>query len=295
MKILIYGASGMLGSTLFRYFSQDKNFRVFGTFRKAPIEYFPTTDRAKIIEDIHVEDSNALKRAMLKAKPDIVINCIGIIKQLAAAKDPIPAITINSLLPHQLAKLSKAYNARLIHISTDCVFSGSEGFYTEQHIPDAIDLYDRSKLLGEVVDQSHALTLRTSMIGHELHTNLSLVDWFLSQQNEVQGFKRAIFSGFPTIELAKIIKKIIKECPDLSGLYNVAAQPINKFDLLQLIAQIYGKDIRIIENTQFVIDRSLNGTRFNQATGYQAPAWPVLIRKMFEFQNAWHTQVMETV
>lgn len=295
MKILIYGASGMLGSTLFRYFSQVKSLQVWGSFRKSYRDDFPNIDAKQMLEHVEVEDGESLLYAMQHAKPDVIINCIGIIKQLAASKDPIPAITINALLPHQLAKLSKTFHARFIHISTDCVFSGSEGFYTEQHIPDAKDVYGRSKLLGEVVDEAHALTLRTSMIGHELHSNLSLVDWFLSQKNEVQGFKHAIFSGFPTIELAKIIHMIITECPDLSGLYHVAAQPINKFDLLKLVAQVYGKDIHIHENTQFVLDRSLDGTRFNQATGYQAPAWPALIQDMYEFQKAQSAHALEAV
>jgi dTDP-4-dehydrorhamnose reductase len=178
--------------------------------------------------------------------------------------------------------LCKATGARLVHISTDCVFSGEKGGYLESDFPDAYDLYGRSKLLGEV-DYPHAITLRTSIIGRELSGHRSLVGWFLAQQGTVQGFTGAIFSGLPTMELARVINEYVLPRPDLHGLYHVATQPINKYDLLKLVAKTYGKDTEIVPSDRLTIDRSLNADRFREATGYVAPEWPVLVQNMHDF------------
>jgi dTDP-4-dehydrorhamnose reductase len=211
-----------------------------------------------------------------------VINCVGLVKQLADANDPLQAVPINTLLPHRLAALCKATGARLVHISTDCVFSGEKGGYRESDFPDAYDLYGRSKLLGEV-DYPHAITLRTSIIGRELSGHRSLVGWFLAQQGTVQGFTGAIFSGLPTMELARVINEYVLPRPDLHGLYHVATQPINKYDLLKLVAKTYGKDTEIVPSDRLTIDRSLNADRFREATGYVAPEWSVLVQNMHDF------------
>jgi dTDP-4-dehydrorhamnose reductase len=174
--------------------------------------------------------------------------------------------------------------ARMIHVSTDCVFSGRQGHYRESDQPDATDLYGRSKLLGEV-DYPHAVTLRTSIIGHEFGRATALVDWFLTQTTQsVKGFKKAVFSGVPTVELARVMKDFVLPRPDLRGLYHVAAQPIAKFDLLTLVAHQYGKEIEIVPDESLVIDRSLNAARFHEATGYVAPEWPALIEAMHQFK-----------
>jgi dTDP-4-dehydrorhamnose reductase len=217
------------------------------------------------------------------AKPDIVINCIGLVKQLAEADDPLAAIPINAMLPHRLARVCAVSGARLIHMSTDCVFAGTKGMYTETDFADAADLYGRSKLMGEV-DYPNAITLRTSIIGHELTGARSLVGWFLAQEGPVKGFKRAVFSGLPTVEMAKLIRDYVIPHPELHGLYHVSAEPINKFDLLTLVAKTYGKSIEIVPEDQFVIDRSLDSSRFRQATGYAPKPWPELIRLMNRFQ-----------
>jgi dTDP-4-dehydrorhamnose reductase len=211
-----------------------------------------------------------------------VINGIGLIKQLPSAHDPISAIKINALLPHQLARVCAAQNARLIHISTDCVFSGSKGLYRESDTPDATDLYGRTKLMGEI-EYGNALTLRTSIIGPELHSNSSLLDWFLSQTGSVKGFTKAVFSGLPTVEIARVIADYVIPRPTLTGLYHVASQPINKHALLSLIAQIYQKNIDIMPDDKLVIDRSLNSDRFCDDTGYHAPQWDELITRMYKF------------
>ncbi|MBA2628810.1 MAG: sugar nucleotide-binding protein, partial [Rickettsiaceae bacterium] len=170
-----------------------------------------------------------------------------------------------------------------IHISTDCVFSGSEGSYTEDDFPDAYDLYGRSKLLGEV-DYPNAITLRTSIIGHELSGNRSLINWFLSQDKKASGFTKAIYSGLPTIELAEIIDKYVIPRPQMHGLYHVSSEPINKYELLKLVRDVYTKDIEIEPSDKLIIDRSLNSERFRNETGYKPPIWSKLVQKMYEFK-----------
>ena len=214
-------------------------------------------------------------------KPDVVINCIGIIKQLPNANNHLESLAINSTLPHRLAKYCDAIGAKLVHFSTDCVFSGKQGFYKEEDFPDAYDLYGRTKFLGEVAYEN-SVTLRTSIIGHELDRSKSLVDWFLSQSGEVKGFSKAVFSGLPTIEVARVVKEYVIPNPNLSGLFHLSVDPINKYDLLNLVATTYGKSINIIRDDNLVIDRSLNSDRFRAATGFKPKPWPELIKDMHE-------------
>ncbi len=284
MNILILGVTGMLGNTLFRYFAKNKNFKVFGTVRgNGSPSYLPHGSTGEVVGGVDVENQDSLIRTFAQIKPKIVINCVGVVKQLAAANDHLHAIPINSILPHRLAILSEATRARLIQIGTDCVFSGSKGNYVEDDFPDAYDLYGRSKLLGEV-DYPNAITLRTSIIGHELSGNRSLISWFLSQENKTNGFTKAIYSGFPTVELAKIIDKYVIPRPQMHGLYHVSSDPINKYELLKLVRDTYKKDIEIEPFDKLVIDRSLNSERFKRETGYIPPTWPELVKKMYEFK-----------
>lgn len=284
MRIMILGVTGMLGNAMFRVLSANSDRDVFGTARSESAKrYFSDNYAGQIMTGVDVENSDSLMKVFADVKPDVVVNCIGLVKQLADAHDPLLAISINSLLPHRLATLCRASAARLVHFSTDCVFSGSKGSYVESDFSDAYDLYGRSKFLGEV-DYPNAITLRTSMIGHELSGHRSLVNWFLAQQASVKGFTRAIFSGLPTVELATLVKDVILPNQDLHGLYHVAAKPINKHDLLQLVAEIYGKTIEIKATDDFVIDRSLNADKFKAATGYVPPEWPALIQRMYQFK-----------
>jgi dTDP-4-dehydrorhamnose reductase len=280
---MVLGVSGMLGNAAYRVLSANPDLSVFGTARSEGSRKFFSEDLAeKIILGVDVESQDSLIKAFGTIRPDVVINCVGLVKQLADANDPLQAVPINTLLPHRLAALCKAAGARLVHISTDCVFSGEKGGYLESDFPDAYDLYGRSKLLGEV-DYPHAITLRTSIIGRELSGHRSLVGWFLAQQGTVQGFTGAIFSGLPTMELARVINEYVLPRPDLHGLYHVATQPINKYDLLKLVAKTYGKDTEIVPSDRLTIDRSLNADRFREATGYVAPEWPVLVQNMHDF------------
>ena len=283
MRVMVLGVSGMLGNAAYRVLSANPDLSVFGTARsEGSRKFFSEALAEKIILGVDVESQDSLIKAFGTIRPDVVINCVGLVKQLADANDPLQAVPINTLLPHRLAALCKAAGARLVHISTDCVFSGEKGGYLESDFPDAYDLYGRSKLLGEV-DYPHAITLRTSIIGRELSGHRSLVGWFLAQQGTVQGFTSAIFSGLPTMELARVINEYVLPRPDLHGLYHVATKPINKYDLLKLVAKTYGKDTEIVPSDRLTIDRSLNADRFREATGYVAPEWPVLVQNMHDF------------
>ncbi|MBY3128749.1 dTDP-4-dehydrorhamnose reductase family protein [Rhizobium laguerreae] len=284
MKVLVLGVSGMLGNAMFRKLSQSRSLEVYGTARSASVKgFFAHELNERIVCGIDIENQDSLARILGEIKPQAVINCVGLVKQLADANDPLVALPINAILPHRLARLCNLGDARLIHISTDCVFSGARGNYREGDAPDAKDLYGRSKLLGEV-DYPHAVTLRTSIIGHELSSAHSLVGWFLAQNERVKGYARAIFSGLPTVELAELIRDVVLPRDDLRGVYHVASAPISKLELLRLVAKTYGKQITIEEDQDFVIDRSLNAERFQEVTGYTAPSWSTLVKKMFEYQ-----------
>ena len=284
MKILVLGVSGMLGNAMFRVLSENAEIEVFGTARSSSVQrYFAPEMSKKIIAGVDVENLDALTHVFAKVKPQVVINCIGLIKQLALADDPLQALPINAMLPHRLARLCELSSARLIHISTDCVFAGTKGNYRESDPADATDLYGKSKHLGEVT-YPHTITLRTSIIGHELSSSHALLGWFLAQEGQVKGYTKAIFSGLPTVELARVVRDVVLPRSELSGLYHVASAPVAKYDLLKLIADVYGKKIEIIRDDALVIDRSLNAKRFKDATGYVAPPWLELVKRMFEFK-----------
>lgn len=285
VKILVLGATGMLGNAMVRYLSRNPRYEVYGSVRGVSAPRSLTADTTvHIVPSVDVEQHDSLVRAFAFVQPDVVINCIGLIKQLAAADDPLCALPINAMLPHRLAVLCSLSGARLVHVSTDCVFSGAKGNYLESDPSDAKDLYGKSKYLGEVT-AAHTITLRTSIIGPELNDGAhALLGWFLSQQGVINGYTRAIFSGLPTVELARVVDEFVIPRPELSGLYHVAAEPISKFDLLTLIADVYGKTIEIKPLTEPAIDRSLDASRFNAATGYRAPAWRELVTRMFNFK-----------
>lgn len=279
-RVLILGGSGMLGHKLWQNFRG--RFDAHVTFRQPAGAYarLGLFDPARSHGRVSAEEFDSVTGAFAAVRPDVVVNCIGIVKQDAAAKDPHASISVNALFPHRLARLCRAAGARLIHLSTDCVFSGRRGDYSERDAPDAEDLYGRTKLLGEV-DYENCLTLRTSMIGRELFGAHGLVEWFLAQRGgRVRGFRRAVFSGFTTGALADIIAWIIVERRELRGVWNVAAAPINKFDLLTLVKQVYGLEVEIEPDEAFVCDRSLDGARLRAETGFAAPPWPEMIERM---------------
>ncbi|WP_088185953.1 SDR family oxidoreductase [Desulfosporosinus sp. FKA] len=290
-KVLILGGSGMLGHTLFRHLAGERNLDVFTTVRSSKVlsDWRPRDQMKKVRQDIDIHQMEGLVEVFGEVKPDIVINCIGIIKQIPEAEDPIETITINALLPHRIASLCSKAGVRMIHISTDCVFDGEKGNYAESDVSNARDLYGRAKYLGEVA-YPHCITLRTSIIGHELKGNYGLLEWFLSQKDGVRGFRNVIYSGFPTIELSQIIADYVIPNSEMSGLYHVSSNPISKYELLKLINAQYGKNINIEPEDGVRSDRSLNSSVFRSLTGYSPPTWEELINEMYQdyLQGPYH-------
>jgi dTDP-4-dehydrorhamnose reductase len=284
MKVLVIGASGMLGNAMLRAISQNPALEVWGTARSPSVrQYFSPELGKRIIAGVDVENQDILTRVLADLRPAVLVNCIGLVKQLAEADDPLLALPINAMLPHRLARLCALGGARLVHVSTDCVFNGGKGNYRESDPSDAEDLYGKSKFLGEVA-YPQTITLRTSIIGHELAGAHGLIDWFLAQEGRVKGYSRAIFSGLPTVELARAVRDFVLPHPEISGVFHVAAKPIAKLDLLRLVAEVYGKSIEIVPDDVVAIDRSLNADRFHEATGYVAPPWPELVKRMYDFK-----------
>lgn len=285
MRVLVLGASGMIGNAMFRVLSENAAWAVFGVARSVGLSgLFPSALDARLITGIDAENSDVLMRVFGEVKPDLVINCIGLTKHHSQAHDPLLATPINALLPHRLADICRAVGARFIHVSTDCVFSGVKGNYVEDDAADATDVYGKTKFLGEV-SAPHAVTLRTSTIGHELQSAYGLLEWFLAQGDRCTGFGRAIFSGLPNVTFAQVVRDVVIPRSELSGIFHVGAEPINKYDLLTLIARVYGKSIEIDRDDSFVMDRSMNVGRFRDATGYVAPSWPELIALMHNYRQ----------
>jgi len=280
MRILILGGAGMLGHQLWRQL--HRRHEVWVTLRQ-PLETYASYglfEPNRTLTGIDVAREEDLAGVFRRVRPEAVINCIGIIKQLREATDPLVSIAINALLPHRLGRHCDAGGARLLHLSTDCVFSGRKGGYTEQDMPDPEDLYGRSKLLGEVAGP-HALTLRTSIVGRELSSRSGLIEWFLGQSGQtIKGYRRAIYSGFTTVELARIIEMILLRHPDLSGLWQVSADPINKYDLLKTAEEAFHWQGEILPDDALVCDRSLDSSRFRAATGYLPPTWPEMLDEL---------------
>lgn len=287
MKILVLGASGMIGSTMARVLSEDTEFDVIGTIRSETARsLLPPVVAERLVAGVDLTNPDRIARVFREVRPHVVVNCAGLTKHLPAGNDPLSALTMNSLLPHRLTEYCIMLNARLIHVSTDCVFSGEKGNYLESDYPDADDFYGKSKHLGEVVGPG-CLTLRTSTIGSELGTRHGLLEWFLAQE-KCKGYRRAIFSGLPTVEFARVVRDIVIPNGDLSGLYHIGARPIDKDSLLRLIARIFETKTSIVPDDQVIIDRSLDITRFTAATGYRPADWPELIEMMREdhYRNA---------
>lgn len=280
MKVLVLGATGLLGHTVFRVLGADRRFRVTGTTRDESIrERFAPALRGLLMPCGDLRVPTELTGMLKRAVPEVVVNCLSASRAELRDADAMGVISILSVLPRRLARLCAVAGARLIHISSDGVFSGATGRYTEADLPDAEDLYGTAKLLGEA-DGSHAVSIRTSMIGPELRSANGLLEWFLAQQAECRAFPRAVFSGLPTIELARVIGDFIIPNMALAGVYHVAAAPISKLDLLRLVADVYRKTITLVPDDTVVIDRSLDASKFQAATGYVAPDWPTLVRAM---------------
>ncbi len=284
MRVLILGASGMLGHKLLQRLG-DAGHEVTGVVRadraSSPLANTPLFAGRNVVWSVDAMDWPRLQAELMERRPEVVVNALGVIKQRTQIKEPATWIHINALLPHLLAETVATWGGRLIHISTDCVFSGNRGGYLETDLSDADDLYGRTKFLGEVTDRQHAVTLRSSIIGRELHHHHSLLDWLLSKNHtRVQGFSRVIYSGLTTIELATVVDRVIRQHPSLHGLYQVATEPITKDTLLRLLIKAYRLDIQVDTVDTPVSDRSFSGARFAADTGYVAPPWPQLVEAL---------------
>ena len=273
----------MLGHTLIKYLISKNNLDVEFSVRnksrqKLCKEIF--NKEAKYFVDAN-EPSSILK-AIEIYKPNFCINCLGIIKQKEDAKNYIKSIQINSLIPHLISDYCKRYDSQLIHISTDCIFSGKKGNYLDSDTPDPIDLYGRSKLLGEV-SNSNAITIRTSIIGPEISSANGLFEWFRNKEGIIYGYQNAWFSGFTTIELSRIIYKFIIQGKIKNDIYNLSSYAINKYELLKLINKVYVLNKKIIADNSVVIDRTLNCDKFSRETGFIQDKWENMIIGMRDF------------
>jgi dTDP-4-dehydrorhamnose reductase len=279
MKILILGGTGMLGHRLWLNLSQAHETWVTVRGDASQFPDIPEFPRKYIRPHIDALFVDQVRDAIASIQPDLVINCIGLIKQIPLANDPFSSISLNALFPHQVALICRTAGIRMIHISTDCVFSGKNGRYVESDQSDADDLYGRTKFLGEVA-YPHTITLRTSIIGRELKTHFGLIEWFLAQKEPIRGYKKAIYTGLTTDELSHIILNYVIPRTDLSGLYHVSSDPISKYDLLMLAKDSFGRDLTILPDEDFVSDRSLDSSRFRQITGYKPPTWTAMIDEL---------------
>lgn len=267
----------MLGSALIKGLGNTYN--VIGTSRRnvSNASFFRGF---KVYSGIASTDLESINTIILKHEIDIVINCVGVVKQVESSASVLDCLPVNSLFPHQLNNICKQNQIKLIQFSTDCVFTGASGYYKESDTPDCRDIYGMSKYLGELQDED-SLTIRTSLIGHELFNSHSLVDWFLNQNGVVNGFSKAFFSGFPTIFIADILKLYVLG-KNLSGVYHVAASPISKYELLSMISKQYSHDIKIYKETHTEVNRVLDGRKFEAETGFVSPSWDDLIKTMYE-------------
>jgi len=273
-RVLVLGATGMLGHKLGQVLSQTFDTHL-AVRRDDASGLAAILDTERVLTGVSAEDMGSVANAVAEVGPDVVVNCVGIVKQASAASEAIPCITVNALFPHRLADLCTERGSRLVHISTDCVFSGRAGGYTEDDIPDPVDLYGRSKLLGEVNDG--CLTIRTSIIGRELSGAGGLLEWFLAQHGSVRGFRRPVFSGLTTQALAELLAALICEHRELTGIWHVASAPISKHDLLGMLREAYGLDVQIVADDEMICDRSLDGTKLERETGVRAPSWAQMI------------------
>jgi len=282
-KIVVLGGAGMLGHKMFQKLRE----RFAGTvctvredIRNPPFDRIELLQGNDILHGVDVRDFHALGAVLSSFRPQFVVNCVGVVKQRAEAAIPIPCITTNSLMPHKLAELVAGWGGRLIHFSTDCVFSGMRGGYTEEDLSDAQDLYGKTKFLGEVT-AAHALTLRMSIIGREITQHRSLLDWLLAQNHgKIRGFRRVVYTGVTTNHLAELVASIIQEYHGLAGLYHVASEPISKHDLLCLLRDAYRLDVQIEPDDLVVSDRSMRCDKLRDAIGYKCPPWLVLVRQL---------------
>jgi len=277
-RVLVLGGTGMLGHKLCQRFRE--RFDTWTTIRSVPPGAAALFDDSRVFVGVDAIDVATIRAAVERATPDVIVNCIGLVNQLETAADPVSSISINALLPHQVAAVAARVGAHMIQISTDCVFAGTRGAYTETDRADADDLYGRTKRLGEIAGP-RSLTVRTSIIGRELSSARGLVEWFLSHRGgSIEGFTDAFFSGVTTDALAGLLADVIERETELSGVYHVASARISKHDLLSHLNDALDAGVTIRPSHRVRLDRSLDGSRFLAATGLQVPPWTDMIARL---------------
>jgi dTDP-4-dehydrorhamnose reductase len=280
MRVLMLGANGMIGHKLWQLFRAELD--TYAGVRRDCGAYtrYGLFDRNKLETNLDARNFNGFLQAFARVKPDVVINCVGIIKQLSGETRPSDFIEVNSLFPHRLAEVCALSRARLLQLSTDCVFSGRKGMYTEDDMPDAEEIYGQTKFLGEVTGGG-CLTIRTSTIGREIQRQTGLLEWFLSQEGKcTKGYTRAIFSGLTTASLARVLMSIVTDHKELTGLYHVSGEPISKYDLLLRLKEAYRLKVDIEPLEGYCVDRSLDSSRFRHKTGIMVPTWDEMIPEL---------------
>lgn len=281
MRILIIGATGMLGSMLLRVYAKETDWMVLATARTSALPLGLTHLEKQIVPNVEITDPEILEPLLEQYQPDVVINAAVLRRSNHNADDVAQMISVNAIWPQRLAAATMRRGIRLIHISSDGVFSGRRGNYLESDTPDPDCAYSLSKLLGEPIEPN-CIILRTSLIGSSPRASDGLVDWFMNQKGVVRGRRRSIFSGVTTAEMAHIISDYVIPNATLNGLFHLSSSPISKFELLQLIADKHRPEIIVIPDHEVEINRSLIGEKFQVATGYIAPSWDAMISSMFE-------------
>jgi dTDP-4-dehydrorhamnose reductase len=280
MRLLILGADGMFGHTLWDQ-AMAQGFEVFGTVRRIPEGAEHLFEANRIVSGVDAEHDD-MTHVLGHLHPQVAVNCIGVVKQSPTISDPVKAIRVNSIFPHLLARSCSIASTRLIHLSTDCVFSGRRGRYTESDPPDPIDFYGMTKLMGEP-HANNVLVLRTSMYGFELDGDRGLLEWFVAQRGKtVKGFTNAIFSGFYTRSLARLILQIASKCPSLNGLRHLSATPISKYELLRRIRDACHLPIKIIRDRSVRINRSLDSGLIRNECHLRIPPHEEMINEVAE-------------
>lgn len=284
MKILIFGANGMIGHQMWYKLNKEFPGSVYGTVRKEASFYekFKIFNTDYLIPNLDITDFVKVLKVLDEVKPDVILNCIGITLRKPEIKNPELCQEVNSLFPQRLGRWAAQHQKRLIHFSTDCVFGGGDGMYTEDSIPDAKDVYGKTKFLGEVLG-SHSLTLRCPIIGREIEGKTELIEWFLQQRNKaIKGYSKAIYSGITSAEMARQIILIIRKYPNLTGLYQISSEPISKYDLLVLLNEISALNATIHKDESYSTNKSLDSKKYRQLTGYNPPSWSSMLREMME-------------
>lgn len=285
MRILVLGATGMLGHTIYKFLNQSDEIECYGSIRNTKDkEFFDShlSKKTRIFNDFN--NLKKLEKFIKKIKPQIILNCIGLIKQRDNSDNQPEAIFINSLLPHQISKVCNELGIRFIHFSTDCVFSGRKGNYKESDLPDARDIYGLSKFMGEINGKNN-LTIRTSIIGHELKNSLGLLEWFLGEKKDIKGYSRAIFSGLTTLEVSRFLLDHIFKNNKIYGVYHLASEPITKLKLLKIINNVYKCKKNIISSSSLKINRSLDGSKLIEVTKYKVPNWEEMIKDLYRWNK----------